>query len=382
MIPKSTNQYIPDFVTSPGESLLDILEEQQMSQAELGRRLGRSEKMISEIINGKAPITPALAGQLELVLGTPARFWNERERQYREYVVRRLQNESFAGESQWSRLFPYQEMTRYSWIQPHQDTASKVRELLLFFGVASVSQWQEWWNDFFSKGQALAFRQSRTYQSELGPTAAWLRQGEREGRAVECEPYSEERFRKVLEEIRQLTTETPGVFQPAVQRLCASAGVAVVFIPELPGMRISGATRWLTSRKALIQLSLRYKSDDHLWFTFFHEAGHILSDGKRSVALEFDSNGEQERPREEVEREEQANRFAADFLIPPAHMKAFVGGVQTGRIKTAEIEMFARRLGIAPGIVVGRLQHDRLVEFTHHNKLKRKLEWSAVDRVP
>ncbi len=67
---------------------------------------------------------------------------------------------------------------------------------------------------------------------------------------------------------------------------CAAVGVAVVLVPELPGTRVSGATRWLTPGKALIQLSLRYKSDDQLWFTFFHEAAHVLLHGKRDLFIE------------------------------------------------------------------------------------------------
>jgi addiction module HigA family antidote len=83
----SLNQYTPDMPSPPGDSLADILEERNMSQAELAARLGRSEKTISEIIQGIAPITPDIAAGLELVLGAPARFWNERERRYREHLA-------------------------------------------------------------------------------------------------------------------------------------------------------------------------------------------------------------------------------------------------------------------------------------------------------
>ena len=76
--------------------------------------------------------------------------------------------------------------------------------------------------------------------------------------------------------------------------LCAHAGVAVVFVQELPNTGISGSTQWLTPTKALVQLSLRYKTDDQLWFTFFHEAGHILAHGKRQVFLETDQKDREE----------------------------------------------------------------------------------------
>ena len=47
--------------------------------------------------------------------------------------------------------------------------------------------------------------------------------------------------------------------------LCAPAGVAVVLTPEIPKAMISGAARWIKD-KAVIQLSLKYKTDDQFWF--------------------------------------------------------------------------------------------------------------------
>ncbi len=147
---------------------------------------------------------------------------------------------------------------------------------------------------------------------------------------------------------------------PQLTSLCADSGVAVIFLPELPGTGVSGATSWLSSNKALIQLSLRYKSDDHLWFTFFHEAYHILKHGRKKVFLEFDGN----RGREENE----ANEFAANKLIRKESLAQFV---QVDDFRRSAIKRFATQMGISPGIVVGRLQHDGILLYNHHNDLKR-----------
>jgi HTH-type transcriptional regulator / antitoxin HigA len=146
-----------------------------------------------------------------------------------------------------------------------------------------------------------------------------------------------------------LTREGPEAFVPKLEDLCASAGVAVVFVPELPKIGIWGATRWLGD-KAVIQLSLRYKSNDHLWFTFFHEAGHILKHGRKEIFIEGKGlNGE---------KEEEANAYARDKLIPPAQMRRLI---KSGRPTLATVERFADEIGIAPGIVVGRLQHEKVL---------------------
>ena len=88
MASSAKNEYYPDYVSPPGETLREILEDRGVSQAELAIRTGRPKKTISEIVNGKAAITPETALQLELVLGIPADFWNAREQHYREYLAR------------------------------------------------------------------------------------------------------------------------------------------------------------------------------------------------------------------------------------------------------------------------------------------------------
>jgi Zn-dependent peptidase ImmA (M78 family) len=176
------------------------------------------------------------------------------------------------------------------------------------------------------------------------------------------EPFNKSKFKGALNQIRTLTRDGPNIFEPHMKELCRKAGVALTFVSELPKTHLSGATRWLRPDKALIMLSLRHRSDDHFWFTFFHKAGHILLHGKTSVFID-------EEGRDTNEFEEEANRFAANTLIPERKYKAFV---QRGRYYKEDILEFSRALGISPGIIVGRLQHDGKIPFNWHNRLKRK----------
>jgi Zn-dependent peptidase ImmA (M78 family) len=148
--------------------------------------------------------------------------------------------------------------------------------------------------------------------------------------------------------------------------LGAKSGVAIVFVPELPKSRAYGATRWLNPVKALIQLSLRYKTNDHLWFTFFHEAGHIVLHGKRKTFLEGDGHTGSK------SQESEADRFACDHLIP---LHDYESLVEAKPITSDAVKQFAKRIGIAPGIVVGRLQHDGHLPYTHLNALKVSYRW-------
>ena len=139
-----------------------------------------------------------------------------------------------------------------------------------------------------------------------------------------------------------------------------------MFLPELRGTHIYGATRWISSQKALIQLSLRDKSNDHLWFTFFHEAAHILLHKKKEVFIELRNC--------ENEEETEANKFASDFLIPPSEYQSFV---DKAIFNLLSINEFAKSINVAPGIVVGRLQYDKHILFNSpFNRLKARYVWS------
>jgi HTH-type transcriptional regulator / antitoxin HigA len=354
-----------DYSIPPGETLAEILQERGMSQADLARRTARPLKTINEIIKGKAAITPGTAIQLERVLAIPSSFWNNLEANYREDEARLDERRELAGHVRWLNEFPIKEMLRYRLITEPRDKVGQLRELLNFFGVSSPQAWQR--QLAVSEAQ---FRQSTAFRVSESSLSVWLRWGELEARRLECEPFSADRFRQALVRIRLLTRDGPEVFVPAVRESCAKAGVAVLFIPELPRTRISGATWWLTPDKAVIQLSLRYKRDDTLWFSFFHEAGHILLQGRRRGQLHNDQWKGSATPREEAE----ANRFARDFLIPP---DAYELISHTHADNPEVIKRFANRLGIAPGIVVGRLQYDKLLSWgSACNELRRPLRWA------
>ncbi|MES9903588.1 MAG: helix-turn-helix domain-containing protein [Sedimenticola sp.] len=359
---KTTNQYTPDYTVTPGEVLEYELELRNMSKSELAKRTGLTEKHIIAIIKGKGTtiITPETAIKLERALGMPVEYWLNLEALYQETRARLAEEAKLEKDLDWLRCIPINAMTKMGWLQKHKDKRQQLEEVLRFFGIASVDQWKEMWPKV-----AVAYRQHNTHEILPEAVSAWLRQGELLASSIQCRPYNKANFRKALDEIRQLTAETdPAHFVPTLQQRCAEAGVAVVFVPCLPKTGVSGATRWV-SNKAIIQLSLRYRTNDHLWFTFFHEAGHILLHGKKELFIEG-ANGMDE------EKEVQANVFAEHELLPKRAFNAFA--VQRPFSKVA-IQHFAEAVGIAPGIVVGQLQHKGLLAKSHCNDLKVRYQW-------
>jgi len=356
------NQYNPDYVSPPGETLAEILEEHGMTQAELAERMGRPKKTINEIIKGKAEITPQTALELERVLGTPARFWNQREFYYREFLAKKKEADLLKTQIGFLRNFPMKKMTNWHWINCHHNKVDQLRELLNFFSVTSIDQIERLPNTL-----AVDFRKPTAFESNNYDLIAWLRKGEIDASQIKCNEYDQAKFKEVLKEIRLLTVKHIQQFKPLIVELCASAGVAVVLVPELPKTRVCGATRWLNPRKALLQLSDRYKKNDHFWFSFYHEAGHIILHGKRDCFIDLENN-------ENNEKEKEANEFAANFLIPLKDWQTFK---LSNSVSSLAVSEFAQRIGVAPGIIVGRLQREGVIDWSKLNNLKEPINFDS-----
>jgi Zn-dependent peptidase ImmA (M78 family) len=229
--------------------------------------------------------------------------------------------------------------------------------VLKFYGVGSVAAWSEIWDV-----SAVAARRSPCFETQLADASTWIRQGELQAHEIECQPYDKARFKAALQQIRGLTRETVEVFEPEMKRLCAEAGVAVALVREMKKVPWSGATKWLTPNKAMILLCLRGKGEDKFWFSFFHEAGHVLNDSKKDLLI---NDGSHDDP-----REERANQYASDILIPAKY------NTRVSSLKSrAEVVLLADELGVAPGIVAGRFQY--LTEkWSYFKDLIRSLEWA------
>jgi HTH-type transcriptional regulator/antitoxin HigA len=356
-----------DYAVPPGETLQELLEESGLTQRDLARRAALSPKHVNRLLKGLVPLSADVAQRLERVTGTPARIWNRLEANYRSDLERLHIQRDLVGYSAWLKGLPVKALVQRGFVpREPADEPSRVEQMLRFFGVASVAAWDEVYAEL-----PCAFRKSKAYEAEPGPLAAWLRLGELAAQKVHTAPFDRKGLRSALPELRALTEERSEVFHSKLQEICAAHGVAVVLIEEIAGARSSGATRWLTPDKALVQLSMRYRTDDQLWFTLFHEIGHVLLHGKTEVWIEDGSSGAED------PKEAEADRFSRDVLIPPADAHEL-----PGLTSDTTVRAFAARIGVAPGIVVGRLQHDEHWPYSRGNNLKRRLVLAEAETVP
>jgi addiction module HigA family antidote len=351
-------EFEPDYAVPPGDTLLEVMESLEMIQKELAKRTGLTEQTLTRIFKGEQPISYETANRLELVTQVPARMWNNLEAQYREQLAKLEERRRLGANIQWLKTIPTKELVDRGCLEATDDKVSLLRNVLAFFGVSSVEAWQEVWDV-----PAVAARRSTCFETRPGDAAAWIRQGELQAHQIECRPFDKKKFKESLLKIRGLTREAPHVFEPEMKRLCAEAGVAVALVREMKKVPWNGATRWLTPNKAMILLSLRGRGEDKFWFSFFHEAGHVLNDGKKDLLINDES---QDDP-----RELKANSFAAEILIPSRYDDA-ISRFRSG----AEILQLADELGICPGIVAGRYQF-LTNKWQLFKGMIRKLEWAA-----
>ncbi len=362
----ATKKYNPDYAIPPGWVLEERLDVQGISHAEFARRCGRSPKLISEIIAGKASLEPETALQFEKVLGVDASIWLGIETDYQLHRARETEAECAAASAEWSKAFPVRDLMNRGCIQQPESDVDAVSKLLAFFGVGSIDAWVARYS--FAN---VAYRHSPSFDSSEVALATWRRLGELEAERQDCADYNESRFKQAARKIRGLTREPVDEALQRTVELCNKAGVTLALVPQLPKTALSGAAWWVSPRKAVIQLSARHKSDDHLWFSFFHEAGHILLHSKKSIFVDGGADGDGCDFEAEAEAEAEADEWASNTLIPSKAWATFVeGSPRSERV----IRAFADQQGIAPGIVVGRLQHGGHLPWSHLNKLKRPVQ--------
>lgn len=343
------------YVVTTGDFIAEWMEDEGINAAELARRLGVTRKHVSELLSGKAPLSHPLALALERVTGIPSRLWNMYEAGYRDALARRSAAADLEAQYEQAKEFPLHYLRKLGVITATaRERAETVRQLLSVLGVASLKAFHDTWT-----AGSVAYRRAAVGRGNAPALAVWLALAERHHDGLRDVPsFDRPGLETLIPRLRALTRQEPVAAIEDAVRALREVGVVLCFIPAVPGLGIHGATRWVNGHP-VIQLSLLWKSDDQLWFTLFHELGHVLMHGDKDLYL----NGEQ------TKAEAEANTYASDVLIPPA----FVPRLPRNR-DIAAVRGLADELGIAPSIVLGRVQRETR-DYGWGHSLKRRLEF-------
>ena len=356
-----------EVISCPGDTLAEHLEYIGMSQAELADRMGRPKKTINEIIRGKAQITAETALQLERVVGIPADFWMKKEQNYRLRIAEIDEAEKRLDEAERIRQFPLKEMIKKGWITCEKGLEHEKNALLSYFRVASLDAYEAVCH---KQLYAAAYRMSEKSSKDPYAMAAWLRQGERQAEQLTAAAYDKKAFEEALFDIKTRLVVMDEGFLGELQERCLRAGVKVVFTPCLQKAPLNGSTRWMNDTP-LIQLSDRFNRNDIFWFTFFHEAAHILKHNKKDVFIEgTDYSGDGKK------KEEEADIWAADYLVSRKDKRRML---EAALFVKEDFERFAAEIGTHPAIVAGRLAKLERISYSvgHTFGFFRKIELNS-----
>lgn len=343
--------------TPPGATIKEQLNDRGMSQKEFAARMDMSEKHISKLINGEVQLTPDVAGRLELVLGVPARFWNNLEAIYREKIIKAEAENVMEADESLAKQLPYSEMAKNGWVPKTRDSKEKVTYLRKYFEVVDLS--------LLANNQITRIacrRLAVTKKSDLA-LLAWAQEAKILARNIQTEPINIKALKRIVPEIRKLTQQTPKDFCPKIKDMLAACGIALIFLPHLKGSFLQGAS-FIDGNKIVVGLTARGKDADKFWFSLFHELGHVIL-------------GHIGRPNgTTIQDEIDADIWSKDSLIPMESFEQFKG---KNDFSSSNVMFFANSIGIAPGIVVGRLQNEGCIQHNMLNELKEKYIIAAGD---
>ncbi|MBB5264043.1 HTH-type transcriptional regulator/antitoxin HigA [Catenibacillus scindens] len=338
--------------TPPGATIKEQLNDRGMSQKEFAARMDMSEKHISKLINGDVQLTPETAVKLEMVLGVPAKFWNNLEAIYREKIIKAETENAMDADAEIAKRFPYSEMAKLGWVPETREANEKVINLRKYFEVVQLS--------LLGSDQITRIacrRLAITDKSDLA-LMAWAQEAKIKARGIQTAPINIKGLILAMPKIRKMTVLKPKEFCPKIKKYLAECGIALVFLPHLKGSFLQGAS-FMDGKKLVVGLTARGKDADKFWFSLFHELAHI------ALGHVGRPNGTSE------EDEKAADKWSGDILIKSEDFEQFRINQDYSE---QSVVQFAKDQGIAPGIVVGRMQLEGMIKYSMLNNLKEKYE--------
>lgn len=352
----NTIEYKDIIAFHPGYYVEDIIEELGISQAEFALRMGTTPKTLSQLVNGRINISNDLAKKLSMMLGSSVDGWLNLQKKYDEKLIEIQREKDLGQQKEIVSLIDYAYFEDVCHLEKTNDKIERINNLCKYFMVSNLRILLE--PDFLA-----SFRGDiNNDKKKVVNSKAWLQVAINFSKKIETKPYNQKKLKDYLPELRGMTLQEPDVFLPRMKEIFSECGVAFVLIPHLKDSGVNGAIKWINNERVILALNNRGLDADRFWFALFHEIKHIF---QRKIKTVFISSSNQLNMDKELELE--ADKFAADYLIPEKCLKEFA---PTKNTTDEEIVEFANSIKIHPGVVVGRLQHDKIISKNRSLQLK------------
>lgn len=357
----NVNEYKDLVAFHPGYYIADIIEDMEISQAEFATRMGTTAKTLCQLINGQANISNDLAKKLSTMMGTSADVWLNLQNSYDQKLIEIQQEKDFDAQRELAREIDYKYFVDVIGLPAARSINDKIFNLCKFFKIADLRIMLQ--PDFL-----VNFRASSVCNSEkkVINSRAWIQTAMNISKNIKTNPYNAKKLKEYLPELRGMTVNKPEEFLPRMRDIFAECGIAFVLLPHLKNSGVNGAVKWATEDRVVLAMNNRGLDADKFWFSLFHEIKHVF---QQKIKTTFISSTVEEMIDINNSLEIEADKFATNYLISLEDYKKLS---PSRYISDHEIVEFAKTIGIHPGIVAGRLQHEGIIAQNRCSKLKEK----------
>ncbi len=351
----------PAEVFPPGDFIREELEAREWTQGDLAEIMGKSQRLVSEIISGKRCITPETAKSLGLAFGTSAEYWMNLDSAYQLSKVE-SKGDEIVRRALLFEHFPVKEMIKRHWIEHSQSLDVLEERFKQFFEVDSLDE-----RPVFLPYAAKKSVNARTESTALN---AWLFRTRQLARELEVEDFSRKALNSAISDLREWMADLDCISK--IPSRLAQAGVRFVVVEAFPGMKLDGVCYWLSKKEPVVAMTTRMDRVDNFWFVLMHELRHVANGDSLSLDENLGSGPIDEPCEDCPEQETRANNEAAETILPRAELRSFIQSAAPG-ISAKKILAFAASRKLHSGILVGQLQHVKAIPYSHHRKHLEKV---------
>lgn len=344
----------------PSYYIKDVIEDMDLTQEEFAIRLGTTPKNLSELLTGKIKLSTDIAMKLSKMLGTSVDVWLNLEKSFEEKLAEIERLKQLDEQVKIVKMIDYNYFVKFG-LSATKKVEEKIDNLCAFLMISNL-------NILTKKDFLINYRTSVSNVNEknIVNSKVWVQTAINIGKENKTNKYDKEKLVKSLTDLRDLTLTEPSYFVPYLKKVLSSCGISFVLLPNLKNCGINGAVKWINNDKVVLALNDRRLYADTFWFSLFHEIKHVLQHKTKTLIVSLEKT-ELEDLDEKYELE--ADEFAKDILIPRDKYESFIS---KDSFSEESVKNFANSINIHPGIVVGRLQKDKLIPFSYLNQLKEQ----------
>ena len=351
-------EYNDKMAFHPGYYIKEIIDDENTTQEDFAKRLGTTPKNLSILIRGDQALSIDMANKLSRLMNTSVTYWLNLQNAYDALLAESMSDEMLKEERNVFKLLDYKYFQlNFNLPSLPRQTDKQIEALRQYLRVSSLTVLGQ-------KDLAVSYRCSnnKISQTNIIKANAMVQTATNLALIEKAPKYNKKQFEEAVE-FAVTQTSNHAEFYPAIKERFKEAGVVLEAIPNLSGSKINGATKKIGD-SILLMVNDRGVYADIFWFSLFHEIGHVIN-GDFGISMEKETGA----------KARAADKYAADRLIPEQEFKEFI---KKDLFTSLSIKRFAESINRHPGIVVGRLKHEGIIDESNYSLDKLRSKYKCV----